>query len=230
MLAYAPHRRPGRRLSPTALTLIIGGHAVAIGLLVTTKMDLGDLTKKPTTELVDIPLPPSPPPEPLPEPQQQPAETPPSPNSFIDRAPPIVPLPQPGPSFDIGPTMNSSTPDIGPLLDTPLEPVVRSDPPPPIAEPVRVAARAITPADLLRPPFPESKLRSEEEAVLRLRLAIDARGRVTSVEPVGTADPAFLAAARSHLLRHWRYRPATEDGRAVASTQVITLRFQLEDE
>ena len=70
---------------------------------------------------------------------------------------------------------------------------------------------------------------SDEEASLRLRLSIDARGRVVAVEPVGSADRAFLAAARRHLLAHWRYQPATEDGRAVASTTVITLRFELDD-
>ena len=94
---------------------------------------------------------------------------------------------------------------------------------------VRVGPRAATPPDLLRPPYPEAKRRTEEEAVLRLRLAIDDRGRVTAVEPVGAADPAFLAAARSHLVRYWRYRPATEDGRAVATSLTITLRFELED-
>jgi len=229
MLAYAPHRRQDRRLSPTALTLIIGAHAVAIGLLATTKMDLGPLAKKPNTSLIDIPLPP-PPPEIVPEPKQQPSDAPPAPNSFIDSAPPIIPLPQPGPTFDVGPSMNSTVPDIGPALETPLQPPAGADPLPTPAEPVRVAARPITPADLLRPPYPESKRRSEEEAVLRLRLAIDARGRVTGVEPVGSADPAFLAAARSHLVRHWRYRPATEDGKAVATSMVITLRFQLEEE
>jgi protein TonB len=29
-------------------------------------------------------------------------------------------------------------------------------------------------------------------------------------------------------MANWRYRPATEDGRALATTTVITLRFQLE--
>jgi protein TonB len=87
----------------------------------------------------------------------------------------------------------------------------------------------VTPSDLLRPPYPESKRRTEEEAVLRLRLTIDDRGRVTAVDAIGTADPAFLAAARSHLIRYWRYKPATEDGRVVASTLTITLRFELEE-
>ena len=66
------------------------------------------------------------------------------------------------------------------------------------------------------------------EAVLRLRLSIDERGRVVSVDPVGAADGAFLAAARRHLLAQWRYKPAMEGGRAVATSIVITLRFQLE--
>jgi len=78
------------------------------------------------------------------------------------------------------------------------------------------------------PPYPSSKLITEEEASLTLRLTIDERGRVIAVEPVGRADPVFLAAARRHLLARWRYKPASEDGRAIASTAVITLRFQLD--
>lgn len=229
MLAYASHRRPGRRLSPTALSLIIGGHVLAIGLLVTARIDVSVFPRKPDTDLINIPLPP-PPPEPQPKPLEQARPTPPAPDSFVDQAPPIIPLPAPGPSLEVGPAMNSSAPDIGPALDSPLQPLPRVEPLPPPAEPVRVGPRPATPSDLLRPPYPDSKRRSDEEAVLRLRLQIDPRGRVTSVEPIGSADSAFLAAARSHLLRHWRYRPATEDGRAVASSLVITLRFELEDE
>ena len=71
-------------------------------------------------------------------------------------------------------------------------------------------------------------MRGCREAVLRLRLTIDDRGRVTAVEPVGRADPVFLAAARRHLLAHWRYKPASENGRPAASSTVITLRFQLD--
>jgi protein TonB len=94
---------------------------------------------------------------------------------------------------------------------------------------VRVGPRLATPASALRPPYPSSKLDSQEEAALKLRLQIDVRGRVTAVDPVGPADPAFLASARRHLIAKWRYQPATVDGQAVASTTVITLRFQIED-
>ena len=98
----------------------------------------------------------------------------------------------------------------------------------PIPAPVRTGPRFATPPGAVRPPYPPSKIASEEEAVLRLRLSIDPRGRVTAVEPVGRADPAFLAAARRHLLAHWRYKPATVDGRAIASATIISLRFELE--
>ena len=100
---------------------------------------------------------------------------------------------------------------------------------PPQPAPVRVAARFNTPASALRPPYPNDKLRLEEEATLRLRLAIDARGRVTAVDPVGAADPSFLEAARRHIIRSWRYKPATEDGVPVGSSTVITLSFRLEE-
>jgi protein TonB len=95
-------------------------------------------------------------------------------------------------------------------------------------EPAPTGPRFATPAGAVKPPYPASKLQSEEEASLRLRLAIDERGRVTSVEPVGRADRAFLEAARRHILARWRYQPATEGGRPVASSTVVTLRFELD--
>ena len=98
---------------------------------------------------------------------------------------------------------------------------------PPAHYPVKLGPRLATPESELKPPYPQSKLLSEEEAVLNLRLTIDQNGRVVAVEPVGRADPAFFAAARRHLLAHWRYKPASEDGRPMASSTVITLRFQL---
>ncbi|HEX7930917.1 MAG TPA: energy transducer TonB, partial [Sphingomicrobium sp.] len=100
--------------------------------------------------------------------------------------------------------------------------------PVPDADPVRIVARFVTPERLIKPPYPADKVRLEEEAVLRLKLSIDDRGRVVSVEPVGRVDRSFFEAARRHLIANWRYKPATEGGRAVASTTVISLTFRLE--
>jgi protein TonB len=229
MLAYAAHRRSQRRLSPSALAMIAAGHAIAIGLLITAKMDVGIFTPPGKTKIYDVPLPP-PPDQPKPEPKaQEDPRLPPPPDSRIDNPPPLLPALPSTQTFDPGPAINSVVPDIGPALGATLPSHNLLPPISPPAVIVRIAARPVTPADLLRPPYPESKQRTEEEAVLRLRLSIDARGRVTGVEPIGAVDPAFFTAARSHLTRYWRYRPASEDGRAVDSTLTITLRFELED-
>jgi len=218
MLAYAAHRRSiaGRRPAPHALLVIIVAHIALIAAVMSARMDLPD-QRRDRTSVELIPVDPVPPPEP------QPKAEPKTPPSTIDRVPVIVPVPQPAADRAVPvPIPALPTPDIG--LGTVPQPT------PGIAAkaPVRVAARFATPDSAIRPPYPGSKLDSGEEALLRLRLTIDERGRVTSVEPVGRADPAFLAAARRHLLARWRYRPATEDGRAVASATVITLRFELE--
>jgi protein TonB len=47
--------------------------------------------------------------------------------------------------------------------------------------PVHRDPRLLTPPAELKPPYPESKILGEEEAVLTLRLAIDERGRVVAV-------------------------------------------------
>lgn len=229
MLAYAAHRRQQRKLSPTALALIIGAHAAGLAVLVSARMDVGPVADFTPTIIENIPLPdePLPPPPPPPEPQPAPRTQTPQP-SHLDLPPPVIDVPVAGPAVDLGPAPTEIVPDIRPVIEAPLGKPVIVDPPKP-APPVRIAANLNTPADLLRPPYPESRRQQEVEAALRLRLSIDERGRVTAVEPVGAADPEFLASARRHLIRHWRYKPATEDGRPVPSTLVITLRFQLED-
>lgn len=227
MLAYAAHRRTHRHLSPTTLATIIGVHAVALGLLATSKMDLGPKFEPVITHLFPVPPDISEPPPPQPVPQSQPQPAP--PRSQLDTPKPIIPTPQPGPTTDSTPSPPDSEPIVGPTIDPlPLPP--QPLPPRPRPQPVVKAGPVLaTSPDRLRPPYPEAKRRLEEEAVLRLRLGVDERGRVTSVDPVGRADPLFLDAARSHLLRFWRYKPATEDGRAVPSTLTITLRFQLDE-
>jgi protein TonB len=217
MLAYAAHRRriAQRHSAPHLMLAIIAGHVALIALVMSAKMEVDEriLGK---TEIKFVPLPPPPPPN------RTPPKADPKPSqSTVTRTPTIIPIPQ-RPIDDLDPTP----------IPTPSFPTVRPTPNPepriaPVPAPVRVGPRFDTPPGAVRPPYPASKIASEEEAVLRLKLAIDARGRVVAVEPVGRADPAFLAAARKHLLARWRYKPATEGGRAIASSTVITLRFEL---
>lgn len=212
MLAYAP-RRERRRLQPSALLLIAGAHAVAILAVLSAKMDL-TRHREPPIVVETIPLPPEPKPvEPEPK-AEHPANQPLfAPKPFIPPLPlpdrPVVaPMPQP--------------PDPGPVIGNGMDP---SPSPLPL---VRTGPRFATPESQIRPPYPEAKRQLEQEATLKLRLAIDEHGRVIAVEPVGRADPAFLAAARRHILKAWRYRPAMEGGKAIASSTIVTLKFELD--
>lgn len=215
MLAYAP-RQNAMGLRPATLGLIVAGHAGALALLLTARPDLIPTTPFTTTEVILIeeakPVPP-PPPEPA-------APTQPS-NSEITIVDPIVPpLPAPGPSVDHLP---QPIPQPGPVIGSgPTRTPVSLDPPI-----VRTGPRFVTDGDAIRPPYPLAKREAGDEATLRLRLSIDERGRVVAVDPVGRADPAFLEAARRHILRVWRYQPAMEGAEAVASTTTITLKFEL---
>ena len=215
MLAYAP-RPERRRFSPSMLALIAAGHAVAIAVVMSAKMDVPDRWMPERTEVRLVPLPP------------EPAEVPPEPDrrtempdSRIDNPPtPLPPIPSDGPLVDPIPF---PLPDPGPAIGTGSDPAPLRDPP--IA---RTGPRFATPAHLVKPPYPEDKRRLDQEARLRLRLSIDANGRVIAVEPVGKVDPTFFEAARRHILKAWRYQPATEDGSAIASSTVITLQFELD--
>lgn len=216
MLAYAP--RPDRqRARPATLIAIVVVHAVLLGLVATAQMDIPMLTKDGPIVVEHIPLDPLPPERPVEQ-----APTRPAPDSGIDTPPVIIPLPAPGLAVDLVPPLPNTGPVVGPAVD-PVPPTLPLDPP--VAS---TGPRFRTPAADVRPPYPDSRREIDREASLRLRLAIDARGRVTAVEPVGRADPVFLETARRHILSKWRYQPATEGGTAVASSTVITLTFRLD--
>ena len=221
MPVYAPatgFAEQGRH--PRALILIVAVHAVTIGAVMTAKMAVPIIERDPPIVVDAIPIPPDPPPNPDPPKADQQPQAPTS-DPFVP--PRMVPVSIP----------DGTTVDTAPIPIPDPGPIVGSDPAPnpmpkPVLTVIRTGPRFNTPDWALRPPYPADKQRLEEEASLKLRLTIDERGRVVTVEPVGPADPSFLRAARKHLLANWRYKPATEDGRPVASSTVITLRFELE--
>lgn len=212
-----------RRRHPFLIGAIVAGHVAVIAAVMAAKMEIVPKFIAPPTEVINVPLPPPPkPPEPAdPVEPTEPRASAPAP------VPPIVPIPQPdAPAIQPLPIPIDPLPGpIGNAIDPAPQPIPK---PLPKADPVKTGPRFATSSNDVRPPYPESKRRQEEEASLRLRLTIDERGRVTGVEPVGRADPVFLEAARRHILARWRYQPATEDGRSVRSSTVVTLRFELD--
>jgi len=222
MLAYAANRPDpaGRRSSPNAMLFIVAVHIAAIAALMSAKMDLPiPLIDKPLR--IDL-IPELPPPPPV---EEHRAARPSRPvqNEQIYRPDRHV-------VTDVTDRTQVDTTDKV-VPDDSLTIGKTVDPPPHVTVtplPVRAGALLLTPASQLRPPYPEMKLLNEEEAELRLRLSITADGRVASVDPVGKADPVFLDAARRYIIGHWRYQPATVDGRAIATSLVISLSFRLD--
>ena len=219
MLAYLANRPvPGQRQSsPNALLLVISVHVALLAVVMSAKMDLPEGIKPPIP-IFWVPKPVDPPPlntRAPPHTQQT--------NTQIDRPRTEVTTTPTTDHQDYAGTTQGTGATLG-GGGTATIPEFR----PPVLAPIHHDPFLLTPASDLKPPYPASKLLSEEEAVLTLRLTIDDRGRVVAVDPVGRADRAFLEAARRHLIAHWRYQPATEDGRAIASSLTITLRFQLD--
>lgn len=222
MLAYAANRPDpaGRRSSPNVMLFIVAAHIAAIAALMSAKMDL-------PIPLIDKPLridlvPELPPPPPV-EDHHAGKPTHPVQNEQVYRPDRHV-------VTDATDGSQVDTTDKA-VLDDSLTIGKSVDPPTPVKVtpiPVQAGPMLLTPASQLRPPYPEMKLLNEEEADLRLRLTIGADGRVTAVDAVGRADPVFLEAARRYITGHWRYRPATVDGRAIATSLVISLSFRLD--
>lgn len=219
MLAYAANRPriAARQSSPNALLFVICAHIVLVAAVMSAKMGLPSRIFEPPTTIVSVPLP-KPPPAPVPPTSTKRQAVP---STQPDRQPQVAPtVVKPEVSASTG---NSEGPALigGDGAGTMALPL-----PQPV--PVSTPAQPLTaPADL-RPPYPESKLVAGEEAALTLRLTVDEHGRVIAVDPIGRADPVFLAAARKHLIARWRYKPAMEDGRPVSTFVVITLRFKLD--
>ena len=218
MLAYAANRPvAGKRpSSPPAMLLIVSAHVAVIALAMSAKMEF---SRKQPVDGPTIYVPPAPPPPPsngtaVKRTRTQAADL------QVTRTPPETQLPPAGGQMLGG----DSSSDPGPIALGGGG--LANFPPLPI--PIRRDARLLTSPTELKPPYPELKILSGEEATLQLRLTINESGRVTAVDPVGPADRVFLEAARRYLIAHWRYAPATVDGRPTGSSITISLRFQLD--
>jgi len=217
MLAYAGNRPlAGKRpSSPPAMLLIVSAHVALIALVMSAKMEMQHRNP------FDGPMifvPPSPPPPPLGATVKKSVAQ--ADDSRTTRVRTDTDLPPLG-----GDTVEGDQVPAGGDVVTGGGGVTNFAP---LATPVRHEARLLTSPSDLKPPYPELKILSGEEATLKLRLTISDSGRVTAVDPIGAADRVFLDAARRYLIAHWRYQPATEDGRSIASSVVISLRFQLD--
>jgi len=220
MLAYAANRPvvAKSQSSPNALLFVISAHVALAAVVASAKMDLPrHFVTEPPIKIIKVPPPPAPP---------APHPIDPGPYVFVPPTP-LPPIPLPPKPVDLSTTKEASLGNPGTTLGG-IGSAIIPGPDPIKLVPIRHEPQLLTPFAELKPPYPASKLASEEEATLTLRLSIDDRGHVVGVEPVGRADKVFVDAARRHMIAHWRYAPATIDGRAVSTALTVTLRFMLD--
>lgn len=94
--------------------------------------------------------------------------------------------------------------------------------PKPVIKPTLARAREGNPM----PGYTYEARKARVEGLMVLEVHIDAQGRVTRARVRGGLDQALDDMARKAVER-WRFEPATLDGQAIASTQFVRIRFDL---
>lgn len=146
---------------------------------------------------------------------------PPPPPEFAAPKVPQIPVPQvhiarPAPAPHAITAVAVPKPMMAPPKPAPIAPVI-----PP------VPAHAVAGTHTI-PPYPPVARRLGEEGTVQLRIAIDASGAIRGVDIVKTSGHDRLdQAAANWVAHHWRYRPATKDGKPVASSVLADVKFDL---
>jgi vitamin B12 transporter len=109
---------------------------------------------------------------------------------------------------------------------------ISAEVPPGATAPPEPPATSVTPPrplEILDADYPSQARANRQEAVLVLRLTLDAQGQVTAAEVVERSADGFDEAARAALLRS-RFTPATRSGQAVAAKILYRYEFRLSPE
>ncbi|WP_137888276.1 energy transducer TonB [Pseudomonas sp. 2FE] len=77
------------------------------------------------------------------------------------------------------------------------------------------------------PRYPTQAKRRNQQGVVLLEVRLDERGRQRALQVLRSSGVASLDAAAVQAVAAWRFRPETEDGRAVPSRVQIPVEFAL---
>lgn len=209
--------------SPGSLAIVVALHGAAITALMLAKTEVIENPFKGPFKVKQIPVTPPPPPEPWRELREKVPEKQKSEIKYVQ--PEITHRPQDPPVFGRQADVDIKF-DTRPAGDIEVKPEPVPLPPPPVPDPVRREAK-IDPRSRLQPPYPPSEQRAENEGSVTVRVLIGTDGRVKDVEKVRATSEAFFRATAEQALKHWRFKPATVDGKPVESRTVMTVHFQL---
>ena len=161
----------------------------------------------------------------LEEPEDEPDEPPPPP-PVVEVPPPFVPPPE------------ISIADLpAPTNSTAISKVtsVKAPPPPPPKAAVRIAAKPdprLMKSGRWKPEMPPSVQREAKKAgdlgSTILRCVVNAEGRCDRVDVLQASPiPRLDEAAVKHAMRVWKFTPATEDGKPVASNYDLKITWRV---
>ena len=214
-------RNPGKH--PTGLLIVIAAHVLLAYflLVVLGKRDV-DKVNVTETKVVDAPPPPPPPPpKDLPPP---PKNLPPPP---VYVPPPPVDVPPPPPA----PTVAATTVVPPPAVEHHVEATAAPAPP----GPAPVARAAVIRADdpSCRPEYPAAALRANATGVSHIRFTVDASGKVTGAEVLGSSGPTrehrLLDNAAKAALASCPIKVGTDaEGRPVGTQTEVVYTWKLD--
>ena len=107
-----------------------------------------------------------------------------------------------------------------------VTPARQPDPPAPVRRAAELDPRY---AGQLQPPYPAEMQRAQREGRVQVRVTIAPSGRVSAVARLMATNDAFWRVTEQQALNHWRFRPATVDGRPVEGSKVMTLIFRIDN-
>ena len=78
------------------------------------------------------------------------------------------------------------------------------------------------------PPYPRDALRKHQQGTVVLEVLVDALGHPRAATILrSSGHPGLDAAARRHVLRHWRFQPALRDGVAIPARGRVPVRYAI---
>lgn len=164
--------------------------------------------------------------------------------AVVQPVPPPAPVPPQAPAPSVRPAPAPEPPIVAatavipaPAVATPAvaDPGATATPPTGTPAPATVSADGVAAADgalayveAPQPPYPARALRQRAEGVVLLRVRVGRDGLPLAVEVARGSGHAVLDdAARRQVLRHWRFRPALREGRAVEAVGLVPVAFRL---
>lgn len=223
MVLQQTHRRPQTAHPRLDLSRILGISSTLalnvlamLALLIPMQLPKPIALPEPDLELIWI--------DEKPKPKPQPVEV------EVVRPQPVQPQPQLSrtvetPVVDVPVLVEDGTLQANPVVEAPV-----ADIGPPAIEPsAPVAGVRLEYASAPAPDYPREAIRRNLQGTVMLQVLVDVDGKPLEATVQRSSGHGVLdREAVRHVLRHWTFRPAMKDGRAVQAIGIVPIDFRLD--